>query len=116
VGFGKYPNLFQPTPPVLSLGAPARGGVDLGIAQYADKLAAVNWLHSKPGPQGPLLGTDTYFWHVMQSAQLSTVQTFSRLDIQVRVACSVQPSQKDALYANFGHLAVSGVCRHAPLE
>jgi hypothetical protein len=31
-------------------GAP-QGGVDLRIAQCADKLAVVNWLHSKQGPQ-----------------------------------------------------------------
>jgi hypothetical protein len=36
---------------VLSLGGPTRGGVDLGIAQYGNRLAAGNWLHLKPGPQ-----------------------------------------------------------------
>jgi hypothetical protein len=70
-------------PRVPSLG-PHKGGVDLGIAQYADKLAAVNRLHSKQGPQVHLLGAGTYFgfgWAC--NAEFATINSpnFRRLDI-----------------------------------
>lgn len=101
---GKYLNLSSPLPRAPARG-PTRRCVDLRIAQRADKLAVVNWLHSKQGPQvhcvalAPISAFDR---RVMQSSEPSTVPNFSRLDIYVRVAVRCSLRRKWALYPRFG--------------